>query len=101
MGEMYIDKVRVGNDVPIYYTYKHGYYDDCDKLFYLTDWDNDKKCGTLKVYQGDKVTKIADDVYDYVVTNEGRAIYLITAYNTIWASLANGTRVKQEKLTMM
>ena len=83
MGEMYIDKVRVGNDVPIYYTYKHGYYsykhgyyDDCDKLFYLTDWDNDKKCGTLKVYQGDKVTKIADDVYDYVVTNEGRAIYL-------------------------
>ena len=28
------------------------------------------------MYQGDKVTKIADDVYDYVVTNEGRAIYL-------------------------
>ena len=74
--EMYIDKVRVGNDVTVYHNYKPGYYDDCDKVFYLTDWDNDKKCGTLKVYQGDKVTKIADDVYDYVVTNEGRAIYL-------------------------
>lgn len=72
-GEVYIDKVRVGTDVCIRSVVNYG---DCDKVFYLTDWDNDKKCGTLKVYQGDKVTKIADDVYDYVVTNEGRAIYL-------------------------
>lgn len=73
MGEMYIDKVRVGTDVRIWSVVNYG---DCDKVFYLTDWNDDKECGTLKVYQGDKVTKIADDVYDYVVTNEGRAIYL-------------------------
>lgn len=72
-GEMYIDKVRVGTDVCIWSVVNYG---DCDKVFYLTDWNDDKEYGTLKVYQGDKVTKIADDVYDYVVTNEGRAIYL-------------------------
>lgn len=72
-GEVYIDKVRVGTDVCIWSVVNYG---DCDKVFYLTDWNDDKEYGTLKVYQGDKVTKIADDVYDYVVTNEGRALYL-------------------------
>lgn len=73
MGEMYIDKVRVGTDVCIWSVVNYG---DCDKVFYLTDWNDDKEYGTLKVYQGDKVTKIADDVCDYSVTNDGRALYL-------------------------
>lgn len=72
-GEVYIDKVRVGTDVCIRSVVNYG---DCDKVFYLTDWNDDKEYGTLKVYQGDKVTKIADDVCDYSVTNDGRALYL-------------------------
>lgn len=72
-GEVYIDKVRVGTDVCIWSVVNYG---DCDKVFYLTDWNDDKEYGTLKVYQGDKVTKIADDVCDYSVTNDGRALYL-------------------------
>ena len=72
-GEVYIDKVRVGTDVCIRSVVNYG---DFDKVFYLTDWNDDKEYGTLKVYQGDKVTKIADDVCDYSVTNDGRALYL-------------------------
>ena len=72
-GELYINKEKIDYDVAVYSVDAQT---DLDMVFYFTDWNDEKNYGTLKVYQNKKATKIADDVYDYSVTPDGRVLYL-------------------------
>lgn len=58
------------------YLYMLDVYSDLDKIFYFTDWNDEKDYGTLKVYDGKEATKIADDVHSFSVTPDGRVLYL-------------------------
>lgn len=72
-GELYINKNKIDYDVV---AYSVEVYSDLDKIFYLTDWNDDKDYGILKVYDGKESVKIADDVHNFSVTPDGRALYL-------------------------
>lgn len=72
-GELYINKKSVDYDV------KSGnmiFDDENGRVFYYTDWDDDKDCGMLKVYNGEESAKIAEDVSDYTIIPDGRVLYL-------------------------
>lgn len=70
-GELYINKDRVDYDVRIDSVKVCSNF---NKVFYFTDWYN--SCGTLKVYNGKKAIKIADDVQSFSVASDGRVLYL-------------------------
>ena len=52
-----------------------AFFEDTD-VYYLTFWDNTKMSGTLKVYNGEEVIKISDNVMRCVVSKSKRALYL-------------------------
>lgn len=72
-GELYFEKNKVDSNVRgssvIYNEKTHS-------LIYCTDWSKDTVSATLKIYDGKKSTKVADDVYDYEVLGSGNVIYL-------------------------
>ncbi len=70
-GDLYIDKKAIDYDVRSY-----GIYTDEKRTVYMTDWSEENSCGTLKVYEGEKTVKAADDVYSFTVTESGRILYL-------------------------
>ena len=72
-GELYINKNKIDYDV---YCYSVDAYSHLDKIFYFTDWNDEKGYGTLKVYDGKEAAKIADDVHSFSVTPDGRVLYL-------------------------
>ena len=72
-GELYINKNKIDYDV---YCYSVDVYSNLDKIFYFTDWNDEKGYGTLKVYDGKEAAKIADDVHSFSVTPDGRVLYL-------------------------
>lgn len=73
-SELYINKNKIDYDVNIYSV---NVYSDLGKLFYFTDFNYDKSCGTLKVYDGKESVKIADDVLgSFSVIPDGRVLYL-------------------------
>ena len=72
-GELYINKNKIDYDVEIYNVEVHS---DLGKVFYFTDWNDEKDYGTLKVYDGKESVKIADDVHSFSVTPDGRVLYL-------------------------
>lgn len=72
-GELYINKNKIDYDV---YCYSVEIYSELDKIFYFTDWNDEKDYGTLKVYDGKEAMKIADDVHSFSVTPDGRVLYL-------------------------
>ena len=72
-GELYINKNKIDYDVEIYNVEVHS---DLGKVFYFTDWNDEKDYGTLKVYDGKESVKIADDVHSFSVTHDGRVLYL-------------------------
>lgn len=72
-GELYINKNKIDYDVE---PYSVEAYSDLGKVFYCTDWNDDKDYGTLKVYNGEETVKIADDVHSFSVTSDGRVLYL-------------------------
>ena len=72
IGTFYIDKQEIDYDV---YTFSLQYDEDAETFYYLTDWDSDEYCGTLKIYNGEK-KKLADDVSDFELTSEGKLVYL-------------------------
>ncbi len=76
-GELYINKNKIDYDVYCYvYCYSVEIYSELDKIFYFTDWNDEKDYGTLKVYDGKEAMKIADDVHSFSVTPDGRVLYL-------------------------
>lgn len=79
-GDMYIGDKRVDYDVSIY---DSPYETDDGKIVYYTDYNVDKRIGTLKIYDGGEAERIADDVYDFFVTGDGKVLYL-TDYSTAY-----------------
>ncbi len=70
-GDLYLNKKKVDSDVSSYAVDA-----DLNKIFYETDKNKEKGTFTLKVYQNKKSKKIADDVYAYTVTPDGRVLFL-------------------------
>lgn len=73
MGDLYINKKKVDYDVKIDSVIHDA---DNDRIVYLTDWDNEKKYGTLKLYENNKASEIADEVYTVSLTPTGDILYL-------------------------
>lgn len=71
--DMYINRKKIDYDIAIYDIEIQS---DLGKILYFTDWDDDKGCGTLKIYNGKKTVKISNDVYSYVITPSSRVLYL-------------------------
>ena len=72
-GELYINKEKIDFDV---YVYSIQINSDNGQFAYLTDWNEEKQYGTLKVYQEGKATKVSDDVKSFSFTPDGRITYL-------------------------
>lgn len=72
-GELYVNKERIDYDVSLS---NYTCLKDSDTVVYMTDWNNDKSYGTLKIYKSGKAAKIADDVYTYSTTPNGEVLYL-------------------------
>lgn len=72
-GEIYQGGKKLASDVYFESLYS---FEDSGTLFYLVDYDQDDKEGTLYCRMGDEQTKIADDVHQYVPVNEEKVVYL-------------------------
>ena len=71
-GDLYVDGKKIDFDVKL-----ASVYDTEDKILrYYTDYNSEKRMGTLKQYSNGKETKIADDVFSYVVLPNGDILYL-------------------------
>lgn len=70
-ADLYINKERIDYDV-----YGTSVLVKSDKVIYMTDYDDEKYYGTLKIYEDEKAEKVADDVFDYCMTPDGRILYL-------------------------
>lgn len=81
-GELYINKDRIDYEVNAFSVNVDS---DQNRVVYLTDWDIEKECGVLKVYQGKEAVKVADEVHSYAVIPDGRVVYLYD-YNTRYYS---------------
>ena len=70
-GDMYCDKELVDYDV---------YFGDRTvtdgKIAYFTDYNSDRGEGTLKLFDGGKSEKVADDVGDFYFTYDDNLVYL-------------------------
>lgn len=75
VGDLYINKNRVDYDV---YIYRAGSAINSDTLVYIVDYNKEKQYGTLKLYDGSKSVKIADDVHEnFYPVNSNRIFYLL------------------------
>ncbi len=72
-GELYVNKVKADYDVRVYSVI---YDKDSKKIFYYTDWNSEKSCGTLKYFKSKKSVKLSDDVHDFTVLPGGNVLYL-------------------------
>ena len=72
-GDMYLGGKRIAYDVKLY---PIDYSEDTKALSFYTDWDDRDECGTLNIYKGGKITKIADEVADYFVLPDGSILFL-------------------------
>lgn len=72
VGELLIDKEKVSYDVD---AGTAAYLKDLDAVVYSTDTDEDG-VGTLNIYAKKESKKIADDVYNWVLTRDNKLLYL-------------------------
>ena len=72
-GELYLNGTKVADDV---YTSYVKYNAEEDYLFYMTDYDAEKRMGTLKFFNGKKSATVKDDVYEYQFTPGGETLFL-------------------------
>ena len=70
-GDMYCDKELVDYDV-----YLGGRTVTDGKIAYFTDYNSDRGEGTLKLFDGGKSEKVADDVGDFYFTYDDNLVYL-------------------------
>lgn len=70
-GDLYINGKEIDYDVCLYDTV---FLDDA--VLYYTDWNNEKSYGTLKMFKNGTKTKIADDVHEYDIIDNGDILYL-------------------------
>ena len=72
-GDLYINKNKIDYDVCI----SNSLYDkESGKVIYCADWDAEDECGTLKLYIDGNSEKIADDVHDFDVLQNGDILYI-------------------------
>jgi len=84
-GDLYVDGKEVDFDV-----YMNSVDADDKKVIrYRTDYNAEKKTGTLKQYKDGKAVKIADDVFSYVVQPNGDLLYLNDWSNTRYKGTLN------------
>lgn len=72
-GDLYINRERIDYDVKIY---SDVCQEEAGIVVYLTDWNDEKEYGTLKIFKNGKAVKAADDVHYYSVTSTGEIFYL-------------------------
>ena len=88
-GDMYVNNNAIDTDVYLYsLTLQEGYY------YYLTDIDDDM-IGMLKMYDGKKSVKVADDVSSYLTDDDMNVVYITDFDTDDWvgdAYLYNGSR---------
>lgn len=71
--------------------------DDC--VLYYTDWNSEKEYGTLKMFRNGTKIKIADDVHDFVHTNDDNILYLYdTSINSYTGTLYLYNNGKPKKI---
>lgn len=70
-GDLYFDKSKIDTDVCVQYPTCIG-----DSLLYYADWNEEKKCGKLKLFDNGEKTTVADDVHDCYVTSNSDILYL-------------------------
>lgn len=80
-GDLWVNGKEVDYDVFCSDTFIQG-----DSVYYYSDWNYEKDYGTLKKYSNEKITKIADDVYSWIL-KEDKILYI---YDYSWNSY-NGT----------
>ena len=72
---------------------------NCILMKELSDWNEDKRNGTLKLYKKDKTTKIADDVYSCML-KEDSILYLHDfSWNSYTGSLFRYENGNSEKIS--
>lgn len=71
--DLWIEQKHISSDV---YRYSVTYCEALDAVVYLTDWDSKNKYGTLKIYENNTVSKIAEDVNSLTVLYNGDIVYL-------------------------
>lgn len=72
-AELYINKEKIDFDVAIFSV---QFFEESDELFYIKDWNSEKRLGTLKKHTNGESVKIADDVSEYCVQFDGTVLYL-------------------------
>lgn len=76
-GDLYINGEEIDYDVSLW---DHFSLDGA--VLYYTDWNSNKSCGTLKMFENGTKTKIADDVHDFEFTSEYSDILYLCDYST-------------------
>lgn len=70
-GDLYVDGKLITSDV---YVLSQAW--NSDVYYFYTDYDRDKRQGTLQCYADGKVVQIADDVHDYSVIGKEKLLVL-------------------------
>lgn len=73
IGDLYVNKKSVDYEV---YIYSVTYHSETNTIYYGTDWNVDSETATLKYYKDDKPVKVADDIHDFYLLDDGRVLYL-------------------------
>ena len=70
-GSLYLDGKHIEDLVRVdAYQYSNG------NLFYITDWDDALRHGTLKLYDGEKTDTLIENIYGWILTPEGDLLIL-------------------------
>lgn len=73
-ADMYVNKEKIDTDVSLNNS-NLPTYNEQGTLYYIKDWNDKKKYGALKCYNGETM-HIEDDVYNCTVQTDGRVMYL-------------------------
>ena len=99
-GDLYVNGKEVDYDVRT-----SGIQNTDMGLLYFSEWDAEHSSGTLKLFKKGKKTVVANDVSDYIITEEGELVYLYdysTKYYTGTMYYYNGKPKKlQEDVTAL
>lgn len=69
---LYYNGERMGSNV---YRGNLKYDEETDKLYYISDWNDETNSGTLKVYNG-KIKTISEGVYRFDLSLDGKVVFL-------------------------
>ncbi len=72
-GGMYMDGKKVESDVRLNSV---KFDKDTGNLWYMVDWEEKDQYGVLKKYNGEKISKVSDEVYHYEILPTGEVLYL-------------------------